>query len=153
MVKWRIVVAAFAALACSAEDPPKEEPGTVTWCQALAVLEASCQRCHGSPLQNSAPFALLTYADTQPLYGRTEKKEMWRWMRQWIATDFMPPVNASTMMLDPPVQALTCDQKTTLMRWLDEGAKPTGGLDCTPADKTLLACDPALGGTAGTSGM
>lgn len=37
-------------------------------CDVFAVIHAVCNPCHQMPPQNSAPFPLLTYADTQPLY-------------------------------------------------------------------------------------
>lgn len=139
-----IVVALALSLGCSSEDAQPERTEGVTWCQALGVLESSCQRCHNDPAQNGAPFPLLTYDHTQADYPGTETPIRDK-MRDWVGRDLMPPVSPFTMMLDPPVEPLTCEQKSTLLRWLDEGAQPTGGLDCAPADKTLIACDPELG--------
>src|SRR5215510_11257918 len=122
MAKSMIAAAAFIALACSGEDPPAETAGTVTWCQALGVLEASCQRCHNDPAQNGAPFPLLAYDDTQMMYGTVGPQPVWKWMQDWVGRGMMPPVNPATMLLVPPVAPLSCDQKTTLMTWLNEGA-------------------------------
>jgi hypothetical protein len=45
---------------------PASRPGAGAIPTAVAqVLTAKCQACHGSPTRNHAPFALLTYADTQ----------------------------------------------------------------------------------------
>jgi hypothetical protein len=145
-VNTRVLTTLFAllALACSSEAPPAPAENAVTWCQALGVIEATCQRCHNDPLVYAAPFPLLDYDDTQARYGRNQELVS-AGMREWVAGGYMPPINPATSMLVPPVVPLTCEQKTTLLRWLDEGAKPTGGLDCGPADKTLAACDPAIG--------
>jgi hypothetical protein len=152
MARISFLAVASMVMACSSEEPPAEPPGTVTWCQALVVIEASCERCHNDPQQNGAPFPLLTYEDTQPLYGTVAPREVWKRMQDWVGKDFMPPVSPATMMRVPPVAPLSCEQKSTLMRWLHEGAKSTGGLDCAPADKTLLACDPTIGAPAGGTG-
>jgi hypothetical protein len=44
----------------------------------------------------------------------------------------MPPValNQPPTNLMPPVEPLTADEKTTLLGWLEQGAKPVGGTDC-----------------------
>jgi len=146
MAKRRTCLLALLLFSCGGDD---SEPATgaetegVTWCQALGVLEASCQRCHADPQQNGAPFPLVSYEHTQAPYYNTDKK-IFEQMRKAVADDFMP----AQLDLDPPVQSLSCAQKTTLLRWIDEGAESVGGLDCTPAEKTLVACDPELGAPA-----
>lgn len=138
MASRRTLLTAVLLVACAGEDPsssPAVSEG-VTWCQALGVLEAACSRCHSDPPQNGAPFPLVTYEHTQAPYYNTDVTIAPK-MRSAVATDFMPLVQIT---LDPPVESLDCQQKTTLLRWLDEGAKPVGGVDCTPAEKTLLPC-------------
>lgn len=47
-------------------------PGPATGdlpCDVAAVLKASCQPCHQTPLQHGAHFPLLTYEDTQKPFG------------------------------------------------------------------------------------
>jgi hypothetical protein len=110
----------------------------VTWCQALSVIESKCQRCHSEPPQNGAPFPLLTYDDTQVLLG-AEQTPVYSKMRVAVGLDYMP---LTAIPLDPPVQPLTCEEKTTLLRWLDQGAQPVGGLDCASANTPLLGCEP-----------
>lgn len=117
-----------------------------TWCQALAVLEASCQRCHTDPPRNGAPVPIMTYEDTQAQYFNTDFK-VWERMERAVASDFMP---ATFIDLEPPVELLTCEQKTTLLAWLEQGAELVGPENCTDADKTLLAC--AVAGAGGTGG-
>jgi hypothetical protein len=143
MVQGRTVLAALLLLACSEEAPDPPAASGVTWCQTLGVLEASCQRCHGDPLENRAPWPLLTYEHTQAPYYNTDL-EIFEKMRTVVAADFMP----LELDIQPPVQPLSCEQKTTLLTWLDEGAQPVGGLECNAADKSLLPCDAVLGAPA-----
>jgi len=144
--RWTLALA-LLLLACSEEDPGSRQSSGVTWCQALGVLETSCQRCHGEPSQNGAPFPLITYEHTQILYGNAQVPLPTK-MRSAVASDFMP----LQIPIDPPVQPLTCEQKTTLLTWLDEGAEAVGGVDCSASDKTLLPCNPDLAGGAGGAG-
>ena len=141
MASRRTLVAALLALSCSGEDPATPEPSGVTWCQALGVLEASCQRCHSDPVQNGAPFPLVTYDHTQVVVGMAMPTPVHVKMREAVASDFMP---LRQIPLDPPVQALTCEQKTTLLAWLDQGAESVGGTTCSPADKTLVSCSTGM---------
>src|SRR5688572_21365400 len=134
MVSRSTLVLALLLVACSGEDPEPEPASGVTWCQALGVLETSCQRCHSEPPQNGAPFSLVTYEHTQAPYGTMQVPTHTR-MRSAVASGFMPLVQ---IPLEPPVQPLSCEQKTTLLKWLDEGAEPVGGVDCSASDKTLL---------------
>ena len=102
----------------------------ITWCAALAVIRAKCQRCHGDPLQNGAPIHLLTYEDTQ--IQLTMDKLAYQVMADLVGSGTMPYValNAPPTSLMPPVEALTADEKATLLGWLNQGAKPEGGTDC-----------------------
>lgn len=96
-----------------------------TWCEAFAVLEQKCQRCHREPPVNGAPFALVTYDDTQvvdragvPRYER---------MLGAVESDFMP---ATFIELEPPVEPLDASEKALLVDWLSRGAEPVGGTSC-----------------------
>ena len=153
-----------AALACSKHEPELERVGgpeldassdamparsgsgtsdEVAWCQALAVLEPVCQRCHQDPPLHGAPFPLLTYENTQGPYFGSDVK-IWEVMQDVVASGYMP---ATFTDIEPPVEPLTCEQKTTLLGWLEQGAQDVGGLNCTDADKTLVEC-----GSAGAGG-
>lgn len=107
-----------------AEDPQGMET-PVTWCQAEAVLEAKCQRCHDNPPQNGAPFPLVTYDDTQVETAGTPR---WIKMKHVLESDIMPPTFLPDLM--PPVEPLAANEKQRLLDWLDQGALPTGGTDC-----------------------
>ncbi len=101
---------------------------SVTWCEALTVIQAKCQRCHTEPPQNGAPFALLEHSDLHQAYppNRTDR-EVWQAMEVAVEIDFMP---YTALDLDPPVQPLTAEEKSTLLAYLGAGAPPTGGTDC-----------------------
>jgi hypothetical protein len=105
--------------------------GGVTFCEALTVIRAKCQRCHQSPVQHGAPVPFVTYQDTQAPYYTTD--------RQWsevmagaVERGIMPDLsqNEPPISLMPPVEPLTAGEKVTLLDWLAQGAKPEGGTDC-----------------------
>jgi hypothetical protein len=57
-----------------------------------------------------------------------------------VESDFMP---LTSLLLDPPVEALTCEEKSTLLAWLRAGAPlpPHGDVSCDDAVPELLACE------------
>jgi len=105
--------------------------GGVAFCKALQVIRDKCQRCHQSPPQHGAPVPFLTYEDTQAQYYTTTQK----WsdaMFGAVERDVMPDVaqNDPPINLMPPVEPLTAEEKSTLLDWLEQGAKPEGGTNC-----------------------
>jgi hypothetical protein len=160
LARWAGFFLSFALCACVDEldterrggplppGPPECEPSfgaggegggvsvVVTYCQASRVMDEVCRRCHQDPPINGAPFSLMTYADTQELFGDTGKLRFER-MREVIETSFMPPRPSK---LDPPA-VLSCEQRKTLLAWLEQCAKPEGGTDCENTDAALLSCD------------
>lgn len=105
--------------------------GGVAFCEALTVIRDKCQRCHLSPPEHGAPVPFMTYEDTQAQYYTTDRK----WsdaMVSAVARGIMPDLaqNQPPLSLMPPVEPLTEDEKTTLLDWLAQGAKPAGGTDC-----------------------
>ncbi len=105
--------------------------GQITFCAALTVIRAKCQRCHQDPPQNKAPIAFLTYADTQAPYFDTALA-WWQVMQGVVDRDAMPYValNEGSNPIMPPVEPLTVDEKAKLLGWLNQGALPVGGTDC-----------------------
>jgi len=103
----------------------------VPFCDALTVIRAKCQRCHGNPLKNGAPVPFLTYEDTQAPYYTTDKTFS-DVMLPTIEKDLMPYValNDGENPIMPPVEPLSADEKSTMISWLKQGAKPEGGTDC-----------------------
>jgi hypothetical protein len=107
--------------------PPADTPGAQIPCSVAAVLGPldgdvqgrRCHRCHVEPQENGAPFPLLTWANTQGIYGN---KPIWTKMYAAVCEDFMPycgdgscPVGVAPV---PAVLPLTPSQKSTLLEWL-----------------------------------
>lgn len=102
---------------------PGGAPAALTpWCDAYAVMEAKCHRCHNEPQLYGAPFSLLTWADTQAKYSTS--KVRYQRMQDVVTSGFMPLVDANGPPLNamPPVEPLTDEEKITLLQWLGEGA-------------------------------
>jgi hypothetical protein len=108
----------------------------VRFCQADIVLRTVCQRCHQNPPLNGAPFPLVTYEDTQEPFS--EAKLRWERMKEVVETDFMPLRGGG---LEPPVGYLSCEEKSTLMGWLEQCAPPEGGTECEGESDELVTCD------------
>lgn len=102
----------------------------VAWCDALVVIKAKCQRCHGDPLKNGAPMPLLTHEDTHGPWSSTQVVH--DVMLDAVSKGFMPYValNEPPDPIMPPVEALTPAEKATLLSWLKQGALPEGGTAC-----------------------
>jgi hypothetical protein len=107
-------------------DPPPppvlEKDAREIPCDARRVLQVVCQGCHTDPPRNQAPFALVTYADTQVLVGG---RPIWAYMRTVLENGAMPL---------PPVKIDPAD-RDALIRWLDAGA---------PASFASSGCAPAV---------
>lgn len=134
-------------LACSSgapETPPTSDTHVSQadaggFCDAFAVMQRKCLRCHGNPPANGAPFRLDSYDATQ-VRSRDGSQVRSDRMREAVLSGYMPPVK---LLVEPPVEALTCEERTTLLAWLDEGAPPPPDSDprCESAERALLACD------------
>jgi hypothetical protein len=105
-----------------ADGPGDDAPA---WCDVRVVLERKCQRCHSDPPANGAPFALVTYEDTQVIdRGGVPRSKR---MADAIVSDYMPP---RFLKIEPPVDVLTAEEKELLLEWLFSGAASTGGPQC-----------------------
>lgn len=116
----------MALAGCGGEEPALQTAdATVTPtgdlpCPVDRVLRDVCQQCHGSPTKSGAPFALITYADTQAVYMG---QPVWKRMNNALQTGMMPM---------SPV-TITDEEKATLLQWLGKGAPPAAdGGACTP---------------------
>ena len=89
-----------------------------------------------APPIHDAPFPLVTYEDTQEPFS--EGKLRWQRMKEVVEIDFMP---LRGLNLEPPVEHLTCEEKSTLMGWLEQCAPPEGGTECSEMSETLTVCD------------
>jgi hypothetical protein len=125
--------------ACSADRPADGAfPPDVA-----SVLEGKCQTCHGSPLKNRAPFALLTYANTQaddtlsPYSG----VPIWQVMHAVIQPNNVPHMPYGN------APQLTSTQMQTLDGWLLGCALPAsdadadGSVEVAPEPATDAAAD------------
>ncbi len=70
------------------------------------VITTKCATCHGSPLQNGAPFPLTTYAEVSSHLERIK-------FRINLEAGQMPPANQPQ---------LTAAEKTLITGWIDKGA-------------------------------
>jgi uncharacterized membrane protein len=151
--RWAFIAAlAFVAVGCGSEpgglflssstDPQAERSD---FCDAFAVVERKCLRCHADPPQNGAPFALNDYAAITAPSPSSAEPDRTRADRMLAAVraNRMPDTELS---LEPPVEELTCEERTTLIDWLTDGAAPpaSGDTSCAHATPKLLGCDPAL---------
>lgn len=94
-------------------------------CAVDAVLEAKCRRCHTDPTVNGAPFPLLKWETLFEPYGT---RVVYEAMVGALESDFMPLcAEGKCGTFDPPVAALTAEEKETLLNWLDCPLPEIGG--------------------------
>jgi uncharacterized membrane protein len=126
----RAVVVVICALGC-APDPEGIRTDTAgnepTWCQVRSVLADKCHRCHTAPPEHGAPFSLLTYEDTQVVDRRGTRR--FERLHDAVESEYMPP---TFLKLDPPVEALTDNERQLLLDWSAANGEPTGGTSCDP---------------------
>ena len=82
-----------------------------------AVLVDKCQSCHTSPPKNHAPWALLSFEETQLRFGITDKRR-WQRMAEVIEPGGLPHMPFGDA---PP---LTDAQLATLRSWFAGCAMP-----------------------------
>jgi uncharacterized membrane protein len=143
--RWVTLTAGWLASACAGDPSEPSVASGLTFCDVEPVLANKCQRCHGDPPRNGAPFALLSFADTQaPAPTPTDpNRRRFQDMQRAIEQGEMP---YRALDLDPPVQALTCEERTTLLSWLKPDARefPSGATACPDVTPHLLPCDDDL---------
>jgi uncharacterized membrane protein len=99
-----------------------------SWCAAREVLEQKCQRCHAEETQHGAPFALVSYQDTQVVNAKG--KPRYELIAAAVSSDFMPP---SFLNVTPPVEPLTDLERAALLDWCERGAPGPSAPD-SPCD-------------------
>ncbi len=106
------------------------------------MVTQKCLRCHADPPLHGAPFALDSYEAITAPSPTTDDPDRTRADRMLDAVEsgYMPYMGAK---LDPPVEALSCEEKRTLLMWLSAGAEPPadGDTSCMGSAPHLLACD------------
>jgi len=99
-------------------EPPVEllsVPNSGFPCAVDDALEAKCRRCHTRPARHGAPFALLTWDETRAYRHQTEVHVL---MERAIKGGTMP----RRIPANPPIEALTADERWVLLDWLGKGA-------------------------------
>lgn len=95
------------------------------WCRVQAILALKCQRCHASPAAHGAPFALVTYDDTQV---RDHKGHVrFERIAEVVEERSMP---AESIKLEPPVEPLAEQERTIVLDWCAQGGGLTGSASC-----------------------
>jgi hypothetical protein len=119
----------------SEPDPIPEEPpfealraeNAELPCEVDDVFARKCRRCHSIPPRHGAPVTFYTWTDLQAPRGA---RPLYEAVGRVVQTGFMPlriPTN-------PPVEALTAEEKETLLNWVAAGA-PRGSCKPAPAKK------------------
>ncbi len=145
------LVALLGLAACSIQpgeipevNVTDEQSQNSAFCDASAVVAAKCTRCHADPPVNGAPFPLVSYDDMTAPAPSSKHPDRTRADRMLMAvqSDFMP---LTSLLLEPPVEPLTCEEKSTLLAWLRAGApRPASGdTSCDGAVPALLTCEEA----------
>ena len=111
-----------AALRRAAEPAPVEAPLELVRvprsgipCKVDEVFASKCRRCHTIPPRHGAPLVFLTWDDTrqdrmgQPLYSVIGRA---------VSSGFMP----YRIEANPPVLALTPEEKRIILDWVAAGA-------------------------------
>lgn len=107
------------------QPPAASATGARIPCDVDAVLTAKCRRCHGVPTANGAPFSLSTWKDLNGDYGG---EPIYVRMRAAVSSDFMPLcAEGKCGTFDPVVQALTAEEKSVLLDWLECPQPDFGG--------------------------
>jgi hypothetical protein len=124
-----IALCALGAVGCGGDDDDDDTgmmtEGLIIPCDVQEVLVAKCQRCHGDPLQNGAPFPLITLEQVHMRYGDSPSSmAIYTYIAPAVESGFMPLMSASVM---PPVVPLTDEEKTILLDWVDAGAAGVEG--------------------------
>jgi len=143
---WQALAGLTLACGSAVSEPAPRSDAHVSqteeggFCDAFAVIQQKCVRCHSDPPAHGAPFALDSYEATQtPSHdGKTIRADR---MRAVVVSGFMP---LTSIRLDPPVEPLGCEEKATLLAWIDRGAEPPPAADprCERDAPALRACEP-----------
>jgi len=94
---------------------PVRVPNSGFPCDVDDVLAAKCRRCHSTPTRHNAPFSLLTWEDTQPLFRDRPRFQV---MASAVKSGFMP----YSVRTNPPVERLSDAEKQVIVDWAEAGA-------------------------------
>jgi hypothetical protein len=99
-------------------EPPVEllsVPNSGLPCAVDDLLAAKCRRCHTKPTRHTAPFALLTWEDTQELLRDRPRFVV---MESAVRSGYMP----YNIAANPPVERLSDAEKQIIIDWVEGGA-------------------------------
>jgi hypothetical protein len=100
-------------------EPPVEllrVPNSGLPCAVDDLLAAKCRRCHTKPTRHTAPFALLTWEDTQELL---RDRPRFKVMEGAVRSGYMP----YNIAANPPVERLSDAEKQIIIDWVAGGAQ------------------------------
>ncbi|HXS18648.1 MAG TPA: hypothetical protein VN764_15730 [Polyangiaceae bacterium] len=97
----------MAVLGCSGGEDP---PDSLTYCDVEPVFVATCERCHGTPLQYGAPIELNNYDQVYQFRAS---------IRSVVKSEYMPYLDSD---ISPPVEKLSETEKDLIVHWVDQGA-------------------------------
>lgn len=113
VVRTLVLSSILVGTACgSGEGHDNDHHGDVTYCDVEPIFAESCQRCHKTPLEYGAPFALMTYEQAYRYRAS---------IGSVIKSEFMPYTGST---ISPPVEELSDEDKDLIISWVDDGAKP-----------------------------
>jgi hypothetical protein len=84
-------------------------------CAVDELLAAKCRRCHTRPTRHTAPFALLTWEDTQQVL---RDRPRFLVMESAVRSGYMP----YNIAANPPVERLSDAEKQIIFDWVAAGA-------------------------------
>ncbi len=93
-------------------------------CDVDAVLGAHCRTCHGNPTQFTAPMPLVTYADLHAPTPSNPSVPVYQTVGVRTHDDAKP-------MPQPPNARLGANDQATLDAWVQAGAPPGDGSQCS----------------------
>ncbi|MBI4819387.1 MAG: hypothetical protein HY791_24160 [Deltaproteobacteria bacterium] len=130
----------------SIQPPDAAMPYRTYWQDIDPILEARCRLCHQDPPLYGAPRPLMTYAQTQALYG-AEPIHVLMARRVTARQNAMPP---------PSQPQLSEDEKQMFVAWTyhgaPEGSRPDAGIP-SPSDAGIELDATATGTVAPDAGL
>ena len=99
-------------------EPPVEllrVPNSELPCAVDDLLATKCRRCHTTPTRHNAPFALLTWEDTQQMLRGRPRFQV---MEGAVRSGYMP----YSIVANPPVERLSEAEKQIVVDWVEGGA-------------------------------
>jgi len=99
------------------------QPGVASGvpCDVAEIVGDHCTGCHQNPTKIGAPMPLITVADFQAVSKSDVTKKVYQ-----VIPSRLDPTDPTKRMPQPPLEALTAEQKTAFNQWLMAGAPARG---------------------------